>query len=838
MRHTAAKAHSNGIEVAYEVFGDATDPVVLLIAGMACPGVFWPDTFVASLVDHGYRVVRYDHRDLGASDRTATKPTPIALTLAALASRQGHRVAARAAYDLDTLVVDAVGLLDALGIGGAHWIGFSMGGMIAQIAAADHPARVTSLTSIASSCNDGDLPLPQARVLRAMAKPPARTHAGRVRQLAATFEALTGPEWTSSPNERRHYAERVLSGGGNPSAPSHHLAAVVATGSLRRRLANIDAPTLVVHGDADPMIAVEGGRRTVDAIPNAKLFTLAGLGHDLPACAHGQILDVLLPFLSQAAQSSTARPEAGVRITEAAVDHAAIVVGAGLSGLAAAIRLADHGVEDVLILEAADAIGGTWRDNTYPGCACDVQSHLYSLSFAPKADWSRVYAPWHEIRDYTHDVAERFGLRQKIALNHRLTAARFDDTQGIWELEVASDGRVRKLTTRALVLAIGPLSVPRLPAIAGLETFTGEAFHSARWNHDLDLSDKRVAVIGTGASAIQFVPHVARDAADLVVFQRTPPWILPRQDRAFSKLEKRVMRHVDVVRRAYRGWLYGFKEWGLQAFLTPESRLRVIAERKARTHLAEQVADPDLRAALTPAYALGCKRVLVSDDYYPALTRDNVTLETARIASVDGDTLVMADGRRHPFDVLIYGTGFQVDRPSAGLSITGRDGADLETQWADDGFSAYLGTSVRNFPNLFVMAGPNTGIGHTSLLVMVEAQADHMAQAVAHLQRGTARALEVRSEVQQRYVDEVRSKFPGTVWSSGCQSWYLAQSSGANFSIWPDFTYRFRARVRRLRLADYRITTASRRPPRHRRGDRPTKRMQAHADSPRGDAKC
>ena len=471
------------------------------------------------------------------------------------------------------------------------------------------------------------------------------------------------------------------------------------------------------------------------------------------------------------------------------------IVGSGFAGLGLAIRLRMDGIDDFVVLERADDVGGTWRDNRYPGCACDVQSHLYSFSFAPNADWSRRFAPQPEIWAYLQRCADAYGVRPHLRCHHELQAARWDAGTRRWQLRTSGG----PFEASVLVLASGALSDPVVPTIPGLETFAGRAFHSARWDHALDLAGRRVAVIGTGASAVQFVPRIQPRVAALDVYQRTPPWILPRRDRALTPATRRLLRDLPLARRALRGAIYLGREVTLLGFRHP--RAARLAQLAAMRHLRASVPDPALRAALTPSYTIGCKRVLISDDYLPALTQPNVTVVTAGVAEVRPHAIVDRAGTVREADVIVFGTGFRPTDPPLAPCVVGRDGRTLAEAWAGSP-RAYAGTSVVGFPNLFLLAGPNTGQGHSSVVYMLEAQIAHVLDALRHMQRHGVAALEPRPEAQAAFVRAVEERLRGTVWSAGgCASWYMDRT-GRNSTIWPDFTGRVRRAVR-FAPADY-----------------------------------
>ncbi|KWX02931.1 Cyclohexanone monooxygenase [Carbonactinospora thermoautotrophica] len=480
-------------------------------------------------------------------------------------------------------------------------------------------------------------------------------------------------------------------------------------------------------------------------------------------------------------------------------DPAVVIVGAGFAGLGMAIQLKRAGVEGFVVLEKADEVGGTWRDNRYPGCACDVQSHLYSYSFEPNPAWSRMFAEQQEIWDYLKHCAEKYRITPHIRFGTELVGAEYDDATGTWRVRTNRGA----ITTRALVLATGPLHQPAYPDIPGIDRFRGKAFHSAEWDHGYDLAGKRVAVIGTGASAIQFVPRIAPRVDRLHLFQRTPPWILPKPDRSISPLEQRLFRAVPALQRLYRSAIY----WTLEARIlgfTVHPRLMKLAEAVARQHLRRQVPDPELRRKLTPDYTIGCKRILISNDYYPALTRPNVELVTDGIAEIREHAVVTRDGVERPVDAIIYGTGFHVIDAFDHLDIVGRDGLKLREAWSG-GVEAYLGVTVAGFPNLFFLLGPNSGLGHSSMVFMIEAQVRYVLQALRPLLRGDARAVDVRADVQATFNQRLQARLREAVWGiGGCRSWYLDEN-GVNRALWPGSTAEYWLRTRRLKPAEYRI---------------------------------
>lgn len=480
--------------------------------------------------------------------------------------------------------------------------------------------------------------------------------------------------------------------------------------------------------------------------------------------------------------------------------HEVLIVGTGFAGLGAAIQLREAGVDDVVLLERGYDVGGTWRDNTYPGSACDVPSNLYSFSFAPNPRWSRSFSPQPEIQAYLQDVTARYRLGSHIRFGATVTAADFDEATATWQVATA-DGQ--RYTARFLLSATGPLSEPVVPDLPGLETFPGTVFHSARWDHDHDLAGARVAVIGTGASAIQFTPHVARDAQRTTVFQRTAPWVAPRLDRAFTAPERWLFARAPFVQRIMRTVVYWAREL-LVVGLAKRRRLLTPLQKLATAHLAMQVRDRELRAACTPDYTIGCKRILISNDWYPTLQRGDVDLVPAGVDEVRGSTVVAADGTEVEVDTIIFGTGFEVTQPPVSRAVRGQGGQRLSDVWSD-GMKAHLGATVAGFPNLFLLIGPNTGLGHTSMVFMMEAQLRHIVDAITTARDRGLPAVDVRPEVVDAYDAELQAKLDGSVWTAGgCSSWYL-DASGRNSTLWPDFTFRFRQRTARFDLADHEV---------------------------------
>lgn len=479
-----------------------------------------------------------------------------------------------------------------------------------------------------------------------------------------------------------------------------------------------------------------------------------------------------------------------------------VVVGSGFSGLAMAVALKRSCRENFLVLERAREIGGTWRDNSYPGCACDVPSHLYSLSFAPNPEWSSTFSPQPEIRSYLLRVAEEQGATPYVRFGCELEHAEWvQDTQR-WRLQTSSG----PMTTRVLVTAGGPLSEPAIPDIPGLKDFKGTVFHSATWDHEHDLRGERVAVIGTGASAIQFVPQIQPKVAKLHLFQRTPAWIMPRPERKLTRFERALYRRVPLAQRLMRDAIY----WARETFAIPLLRVALspVIGVAARRHLRRQVPDPGLRAKLTPSYAPGCKRILVSNDFLPSLGRSNVEVVTGGIAEIGPNSIIGADGTEREVDTIILGTGFHVADMPIAQRVRGTDGRTLAEHW-EGGLEAHRGTTVAGFPNLFMLLGPNTGLGHTSVVVMAEAQVGYIKRALDYMESERVATVEARPEAQTAWNAEVQRRMQGTVWTAGgCSSWYL-DSKGRNTTLWPDFTFRFRRALDRFDPGEYRVAPAT-----------------------------
>jgi cation diffusion facilitator CzcD-associated flavoprotein CzcO len=474
-----------------------------------------------------------------------------------------------------------------------------------------------------------------------------------------------------------------------------------------------------------------------------------------------------------------------------------LVVGTGFGGLTAAIKLCEAGFGDLLIIEKAADVGGTWRDNTYPGCACDVPSHLYSLSFAPKADWSRMYPQQPELRDYLRGVADRYGLREFIRFKTEMISAAWDEARSRWLVQTSSGA----IAARVLISAMGGLHIPAWPKLPGLERFAGIVFHSARWDHSYDLTGKRVAVVGTGASAVQFIPRIAPAVARLDVYQRTASWVIPKPDRAISAARQALFRFAPY-RLAFRRYLFWWHELRVLPFLG-NRRAQAMGQKLAAGHLARQVTDTNLRRKLTPNYKIGCKRLMLSNDYYPALQRENVAIITDGIAEIWPYSIVDTAGVERDVDAIICGTGFEVTSAYKHLNINGIGGQSLGALWDRTGMRAHNGIAVAGFPNYFMLMGPHTFLGHNSVVYMIEAQVNYIVDALKKLRDIGARAIDADPAAQNRFVDGINRRMAGTVWQDGgCQSWYQDEH-GQVSAIWPGSAASYRRAVKRANLQDY-----------------------------------
>lgn len=478
-----------------------------------------------------------------------------------------------------------------------------------------------------------------------------------------------------------------------------------------------------------------------------------------------------------------------------------VIVGSGFAGLGMAIKLQQEGRRRFVVLEKEGDVGGTWLVNHYPGCACDVQSHLYSFSFRHNPHWTRTFSPQPEILSYLQDCVVAYDLADRIRFRTELSEARFDEASACWQLRTA-DGQ--QLRARALVSGMGGLSRPAVPDFAGLDEFQGVRFHSQQWDHAVDLKGKRVAVIGTGASAIQLVPQLTRQVASLDLYQRTPPWVLSKPDYRVAPIWRRLFARVPLIQSVFRSAIYWFLEARAGAFTRFPAVLRLM-QPLARRHIAKQIRDPALVEKLTPSYTLGCKRVLMANDYYPALDQDHVAVHSGGVQGIGARGVIGADGVERPVDVIVLATGFAATEPLPPGAVIGRNGVDIVDAWKDTGPEAFLGTTVAGFPNLYILAGPNTGLGHSSMVFMIESQIAYVMDALRQRDRCGADGLDLKPEVQRGYNARLQKTMRRTVWATGgCHSWYM-DGSGKNVALWPNYTWQFRLATRRLRLKHYHL---------------------------------
>lgn len=478
------------------------------------------------------------------------------------------------------------------------------------------------------------------------------------------------------------------------------------------------------------------------------------------------------------------------------MDYDVVIVGSGFGGICSAIKLKEAGIDNFVMLEKDEVFGGTWRVNTYPGAACDIPSHLYSFSFAQNAHWSRLFPRQDELLAYTQRVVHEFGLERHLRLGMALRSARFDEAAGRWRI-TSSKG---EMSARAVIFAIGLLGRPSVPNFPGAERFRGQSFHSAQWDHSIDLRGKRVAVIGSGASAVQFVPEIQPQVQQLDHYQRTAHWVLPRPDRAVTRLEQWLLDRVRPLQLLYRAKHYVQFESRVVLFIFLPVLAKVM-QWQAMRHLKRQVADPQLRAKLVPDYTLGCKRVLLANDYYPALAQPNVAVLKDGIREVREHSIVTGSGEERPVDVIIYATGFDVEHAYGAIELRGRGGCSF-AQALEDGAGAYKGATVAGFPNFFMITGPNTLLGHNSMVYMIELGVRYAVDGVRRLLRDDLHSVEVQAAVQGAYNHKLQRKLKGTVWHTGCRSWYL-DSRGRNLVIWPGFTFNYRAITRRFDIDSY-----------------------------------
>jgi cation diffusion facilitator CzcD-associated flavoprotein CzcO len=481
-------------------------------------------------------------------------------------------------------------------------------------------------------------------------------------------------------------------------------------------------------------------------------------------------------------------------------DFPIAIIGAGFAGIGMAVQLKKAGIHSFTMFERAADVGGTWRDNTYPGAACDVPSHVYSYSFEPNPNWSRAFSESNEIKQYLSDVVEKWGLRAHLHFNTEIVEARFDESSGIWTLRTGSG---ETFSARAVVSGVGGLVDPAYPDIKGIREFSGEMMHTARWNHEYDLRGKRVALIGTGASAVQVVPSIAPEVAKLMVLQRTPAWVVPKMDGEYSEAARRFYRRHPMALKASRLFKYWMSEvFGPMVFLDSKF-LSAIAERGSMKHLEASVSNPELREKLTPHFQFGCKRILISNDYWSTFERDNVDLITEGIEEIRPEGIATVDGEIHRADVIVMATGFALGLATAPFPVIGRSGKTLSEAWKD-GAVAYKGMTVAGFPNWFIMMGPNTGPGHTSVLIYTEAQIAYALQAIEKLRVENIKYVDIKQHIQDDYNRRIQGRMKYMVWGTGCHPWYLS-ADGSNHSLFPGYAAEYVLRTRKFKPEEYDI---------------------------------
>jgi cyclohexanone monooxygenase len=478
-------------------------------------------------------------------------------------------------------------------------------------------------------------------------------------------------------------------------------------------------------------------------------------------------------------------------------DFSIIITGTGFSGICIGIQLKKIGFHNFTIVEKANEVGGTWRDNSYPGAACDVKSNLYSFSFEPNPNWTREYSKQEEILAYIKNCVKKYDLEKHILFNWEVKAAKYDEKNAIWEI---TNQHNEKLKANIAVVGNGPLHIPSLPDIVGIEDFKGAVFHSAQWNHEYDLHNKNVCVIGTGASAIQFVPEIQPKVKKLYLMQRTAPWVLPKPDGAFTATQNVLFEKIPFVQKLNRDFIYYLNEAQVVGMMYNDNILK-LGEMIGKRHINKYIKDPELRRKLTPTFKLGCKRVLLSNNYYQAMAQPNLDVITDGIQKFTKDSVVTNDGKSRKIDAIILGTGFHVADSFQYYNVQGKGGVQLKEVLGDSP-EAYFGTSVHQFPNLFIMLGPNTGLGHNSMVYMIESQTNYIIDCVQKMLHQNIKSVEVKKEVQTKFNIEIQKKLEGTIWLSGCKSWYLS-ADGKNHTVWPGFTLEFRNRTKTINLNDY-----------------------------------
>lgn len=477
--------------------------------------------------------------------------------------------------------------------------------------------------------------------------------------------------------------------------------------------------------------------------------------------------------------------------------HSIIIIGTGFAGLGMAIKLLKQGNTNFIIAERSATIGGTWRDNTYPGAACDISSHLYSFSFEQNPNWSRMFADQWEILEYTKHCITKYGLEKYIRLNTEVTGGSFDEASGMWTLNLKDGGT---LTANIVVNALGPLNRPQIPNIKGLADFKGRVFHSSEWDHTFDYKGKKVAVVGTGASAVQIVPAIAKDVEQLTVFQRSAPWVIPKADRPMKEWEKKMFRILPFTQRMLR-WKWYWQNELIGTLIFTRPRANKMVQNMVVKFINKKIKDPALREKLIPDYTMGCKRITPSKEYYPALLRKNVDLVNAGIDKVEGTTIFTADGKQYQADAIVLATGFKAADAPVDFIVKGRGGRILAEDWKE-GPEAYYGTTVTGYPNLFFLIGPNTGLGHNSMIFVIESQVNYVLDSIKNLEKRKAKFMDVKPQAQKLYNEGIQEKLKRTVWATGCRSWYIA-ANGRNTTVWPQLTYTMWFKMKRIKPSAY-----------------------------------
>lgn len=483
------------------------------------------------------------------------------------------------------------------------------------------------------------------------------------------------------------------------------------------------------------------------------------------------------------------------------------VIGAGFAGIGAGIKLKQTHTSSFIIFERADDIGGTWRDNTYPGCACDIPSHLYSYSFEPNPNWSQIFSGHQEIQSYLKHCVKKYGIENHIQFHTEIKCIRFDESLGKWHI---TDQNANQYLARTIISASGPLNEPNYPKVKGRLKFKGESFHSMYWNHDYDLKGKKVAVIGTGASAIQFIPHIAPQVDNLTIFQRTPPWIQPKLDNTITDAAKARFKKFPAYQRFWRELIYWLLEYRGKIMYKP-SKAREKRQLMCLNHMHKAIKEEILRKKLTPNYEIGCKRLLISNDYYPTLNRENVHLNTDTIIEITEHGIIDKTGKHHEVDCIIYGTGFTTTTFNHLYKVYGLGGRSLFEEWNEEGAHAYYGITIHNFPNFMMMVGPNTGLGHNSIIHMMESQLNYILDYLNQLLQQPDKYFNVKAAVQEAFNNDIQKKLKPMVWNQGgCSSYYLKNGNGKNTSIWPGSTIAYRKQTKKMKLADYDILNTKR----------------------------